>query len=296
MITETAAEAGREVAAPPSKPEAARRLRAAAASDREGAARDGRGGAPARPASAPATPHLRDGFRRRRGTSARCARAKAPPSKAKKDDAATSAGRFVVQVGAFADAATAREARQKVEKLGLKTYTQVVETSRRQAHPRARRPVRVARRGRQGGRQGQVRRVCRPRCCRCEALPRSGWVDLALARRAGAVDPRRVCARLRVRGAVAARLGRGLLRGAVASRPTWPPSCRSARRARPLNHAARPSCSSSSRVADRVGARVAPGATADQGDAARHASTACSAPASALLRGVVVLLARRDAW
>lgn len=33
-------------------------------------------------------------------------------------------GRFVVQVGAFADAGGAREARLKAEKLGLKTYTQ----------------------------------------------------------------------------------------------------------------------------------------------------------------------------
>lgn len=39
------------------------------------------------------------------------------------------AGRFVVQVGAFAEVTAAREARHKVEKLGLKTYTQVVETS-----------------------------------------------------------------------------------------------------------------------------------------------------------------------
>ena len=37
-------------------------------------------------------------------------------------------GRFVVQVGAFADATKAREARQKVEHAGLKTYTQVAET------------------------------------------------------------------------------------------------------------------------------------------------------------------------
>jgi DedD protein len=43
--------------------------------------------------------------------------------------AATAEGRFVVQVGAFAEVTAAREARQKVEKLGLKTYTQVVETS-----------------------------------------------------------------------------------------------------------------------------------------------------------------------
>ncbi|WP_027995969.1 SPOR domain-containing protein [Simplicispira psychrophila] len=37
-------------------------------------------------------------------------------------------GRFIVQIGAFADADKAREARQKVERTGLKTYTQVVET------------------------------------------------------------------------------------------------------------------------------------------------------------------------
>lgn len=38
-------------------------------------------------------------------------------------------GRFVVQVGAFAEAAAVREARSKLEKLGLPSYTQVVETS-----------------------------------------------------------------------------------------------------------------------------------------------------------------------
>ncbi len=37
-------------------------------------------------------------------------------------------GRMVVQVGAFADAAKAREVRLKLEKAGLKTYTQVAET------------------------------------------------------------------------------------------------------------------------------------------------------------------------
>jgi DedD protein len=42
--------------------------------------------------------------------------------------AAASEGRFVVQVGAFSDAARAREARVKLERAGLKTYTQVVET------------------------------------------------------------------------------------------------------------------------------------------------------------------------
>jgi DedD protein len=40
---------------------------------------------------------------------------------------AAAASRFVVQVGAFTDAATLRETRARVEKLGLKTYTQVIE-------------------------------------------------------------------------------------------------------------------------------------------------------------------------
>jgi len=50
-----------------------------------------------------------------------------PPAPAKTDAAPTN-GRIVVQVGAFADAAKAREARLKLEKAGLKTYTQVIET------------------------------------------------------------------------------------------------------------------------------------------------------------------------
>ena len=41
--------------------------------------------------------------------------------------AAAAGGRFVVQVGAFTDPVALREARQRVEKLGLKTYTQVIE-------------------------------------------------------------------------------------------------------------------------------------------------------------------------
>ena len=40
---------------------------------------------------------------------------------------APSAARFVVQIGAYADAAKAQEARVKLEKAGLKTYTQVVQ-------------------------------------------------------------------------------------------------------------------------------------------------------------------------
>ena len=40
---------------------------------------------------------------------------------------AAAAGRFVVQVGAYSDTAMMRDARARVEKLGFKTYTQVVE-------------------------------------------------------------------------------------------------------------------------------------------------------------------------
>ena len=50
---------------------------------------------------------------------------KAEPQPASKDQ---KSGRFVVQVGAFADASSTREARSKAEKLGLKTYTQDVDT------------------------------------------------------------------------------------------------------------------------------------------------------------------------
>ncbi|MEY4757083.1 MAG: hypothetical protein RJA34_1981 [Pseudomonadota bacterium] len=42
--------------------------------------------------------------------------------------AAPEGGRFVVQVGAYADPAKARDARLKVERAGMKTYTQQVQT------------------------------------------------------------------------------------------------------------------------------------------------------------------------
>jgi DedD protein len=43
--------------------------------------------------------------------------------------AAPGPSRFVVQVGAYSDPAALRDARQRVERLGFKTYTQVVETA-----------------------------------------------------------------------------------------------------------------------------------------------------------------------
>jgi len=56
-------------------------------------------------------------------------KASAPPTQQVAKAAADGAdSRFVVQVGAFTDVATAREVRLKVERLGIKTYTQVVTT------------------------------------------------------------------------------------------------------------------------------------------------------------------------
>jgi DedD protein len=60
--------------------------------------------------------------------------AAAPPTPAAPAPA-PAPGRFVVQVGAYSALGPMREARTKVEKLGLKTYTQVVETD---AGPRTR--------------------------------------------------------------------------------------------------------------------------------------------------------------
>jgi len=50
-----------------------------------------------------------------------------PAADKKASDAA--GARFIVQVGAYAEAKAAQEARSRVEKLGLKTYTQAVETA-----------------------------------------------------------------------------------------------------------------------------------------------------------------------
>ncbi|MET0210113.1 MAG: SPOR domain-containing protein [Burkholderiaceae bacterium] len=47
----------------------------------------------------------------------------------KKPEAAVAGGRFIVQVGAYADGKAAQDVRAKVERLGLKTYTQAVETA-----------------------------------------------------------------------------------------------------------------------------------------------------------------------
>lgn len=100
---------------------------------------------------APAAPADRTAEKRPEGTAEapppRKAAAAAPPPKAKEEaaralaalqgksasgkpaEAPEATGRFVIQVGAFSEPASARQARQRVEKLGLKTYTQVVKTA-----------------------------------------------------------------------------------------------------------------------------------------------------------------------
>lgn len=58
------------------------------------------------------------------------ARASTPPESSKPAaQTAPKDQRFVVQAGAFSDQQSARETRQKLERLGLKTYTQAAETS-----------------------------------------------------------------------------------------------------------------------------------------------------------------------
>ncbi len=53
-----------------------------------------------------------------------------PPATVEAKTVADSAGRFVVQIGAFADASGVRETRAKVDKLGLHTYTQAIDTGK----------------------------------------------------------------------------------------------------------------------------------------------------------------------
>lgn len=54
---------------------------------------------------------------------------RAPDANAAKPPASADAGRFIVQVGAFADVNSAREARAKADRVGVKTYTQEINTA-----------------------------------------------------------------------------------------------------------------------------------------------------------------------
>ncbi len=109
-ITERAADAGREIPPPASAPAARETAVAAAPKPAVPASRPA--AAPSRPA-----PATNDGARAEALLNGQAA---TPPASAP-------AGRTVVQVGAYTEPAKLKEARQKVEQLGFKTYTQVVE-------------------------------------------------------------------------------------------------------------------------------------------------------------------------
>ena len=122
IITETASQAGREVAPAASKP-----VVTPVPASAPPPPKAEKSASPPVAAVAPAkSASVADEPRPRTPREAKPTPAKEPT---KKDDGATAQGRYVVQVGAFSDVASAREVRQRVEKLGLRTYTQVIETS-----------------------------------------------------------------------------------------------------------------------------------------------------------------------
>ena len=118
MITESRNEAGREIASPRAGASTPVRAAASAPAPAKPTASAVKPAASAtKPAASAAKPDG-DGDRARALLEGRPAGAAVPAE----------GQRFVVQVGAFADADAARETRLKVEKLGLKTYTQVAQT------------------------------------------------------------------------------------------------------------------------------------------------------------------------
>ena len=117
VITETQADAGREV---PPVPKPA----SAVARATEPAPKPATPPTKVAPASAPPAAAVADAKRAQALLDGKPAD-KQPANEAGNKEG----GRFVVQVGAFADSTAARETRLKIERLGLKTYTQVAETS-----------------------------------------------------------------------------------------------------------------------------------------------------------------------
>jgi len=118
VITESSSDAGRDVTAPRASARASAPVESSrrAASAAVAAASTPAVARAAVAASAPAVARADDGARARALLEGRAA-------------SAVEEQRYVVQVGAFADAEAARETRKNVEKLGLKTYTQVAQTS-----------------------------------------------------------------------------------------------------------------------------------------------------------------------
>ena len=117
VITETRDQAGKEVA---KEPPAAARAPSAPAVAEKAASRPTLKPAAAEPAPK-AVAEAKPAAKAEEAVRAKALLEGATPNKA-------SGARFVLQVGAFAEASAARETRLKVEKLGLKTYTQVADT------------------------------------------------------------------------------------------------------------------------------------------------------------------------
>ena len=137
VITESRSDAGREMPATPSVAASSSTTPPATRTSNVATARPAASAAPALIAAAPAPA---PDTARRVPTASPASAAKpvdAPNAEGERAQAllegrpvaAAESQRFVVQVGAFADADSARETRLKVEKLGLKTYTQVAQTT-----------------------------------------------------------------------------------------------------------------------------------------------------------------------
>jgi DedD protein len=122
MITESRNDAGREVVPIPPRPVASAALAADSGASKAAAVARVAAASAAMPASRPAatTPT------KPAATATESDRARALLEG--RPVAAADSQRYVVQVGAFADANAARDIRLKVEKLGLRTYTQVAQT------------------------------------------------------------------------------------------------------------------------------------------------------------------------
>ena len=121
-IVERANDQGREMASPASRPPASKPA-ALAEAKAPTAAQAGK----ASVLPAPAKPAADDGARARALLEGQVA---APPATAPavSASASTAGARVVVQVGAYTDAARLAEARRKLEAMGFKTYTQVVDS------------------------------------------------------------------------------------------------------------------------------------------------------------------------
>ena len=120
VITESSADAGREIN-PPARPTPAERAASRPVAQAP-AAEPPRRAASTVVAAAPAAPTAAASRSTAEGERAKALLEGRPVASADEQ-------RFVVQVGAFADAEAARETRKNVEKLGMKTYTQVAQTA-----------------------------------------------------------------------------------------------------------------------------------------------------------------------